>query len=84
MPDTTDTDRMQIVISGPMSRILAVHNPPRDVIDEIGDALKSLPGGDRPWEADDGTLSVEFDSRHQARAAEAYLSSLFPLAETQS
>jgi len=83
MPSTPDTDRMHIVISGAMSRTFAIHNPPPGNAEEIGDALESLPGGSRPWEAEDGTLSVEFDSRHQARAAQAYFSSLFPTAETR-
>jgi hypothetical protein len=81
MPDTIDTERTQIVVSGKMNRLLAIHNPPQDVLREIGDALESLPGGSRPWEAEDGTLSYEFDSRHQAQAARAYFSSLFPHAD---
>jgi len=81
MPDTIDSERTQIAVSGPMSRTFAIHNPPPGNAEEIGDALESLPGGSRPWEAEDGTLSVEFDSRHQARAAQAYFSSLFPHAD---
>jgi hypothetical protein len=83
MPDTIDTDRTQIVISGTQSRTFAIHNPPPNATEKIGDALESLPGGSRPWEADDGTLSVTFNSRHQAQAARAYFSSLFPHAETR-
>jgi hypothetical protein len=81
MPSTPDTDRMQIVISGPMSRTFAIHNPPPGAAEKIGDAIESLPGGGRPWEAGDGTLSYEFDSRHQAQAARAYFASLFPHAD---
>jgi hypothetical protein len=81
MPDTIDTDRTQIIVSGPMSRTFAIHNPPPESAHTIGDAIESLPGGGCPWEAGDGTLSYEFDSRHQAQAARAYFASLFPHAD---
>lgn len=58
-----------------MLRGVAIYDPPNyDLrrLDEPGDVIERLTG-DRPWEAEDGTLSVELDSPQEAKAVAAYL-----------
>lgn len=44
--------------------------------EDIGDAIERITG-DRPWEAEDGTISVECPSSRRARALAAYIEALY-------
>ena len=59
-----------------MERGVAVYEP--EDAHSIGDTIEMLTGS-RPWEADDGTLSIECDSAREARAVVAYLREYHPI-----
>jgi nitrate reductase NapAB chaperone NapD len=77
----TDTEKMTLAVAGDLNSQLVVTDPPPEDTRRISDTLKALPGCDVVWESEDGTLKVNFRSKRQARGAQAYLASMYPLSE---
>jgi len=75
-PATDTTMQITTYRTRGMERGIAVYDP--EDAGAIGDTIERLTDS-RPWEAEDGTLSVECDSPREARAVAAFLREYHPI-----